>query len=88
MCIFENIDTANDYDAKDLNIGKMFFNPSKTQPLIITQIMSIFNNLSRYHLNTIRFLIEKFHIGMIVWLVLNLLDSKTVNVFSALENQG
>ena len=68
-------------------MDKLTFNLSKTQPVILTQVMIILNNLSRYHLSDITFLIEKFHIGMIVWLILNLLDQETVTIFSKL-NQG
>ena len=77
LCIFENINTPEDYNSNGINEGlmdKLTFNLSKTQPVILTQVMIILNNLSRYHLSDITFLIEKFHIGMIVWLIINLLD--------------
>lgn len=88
MCIYESIDTPKDYDPNDgasykSLMDKISFNKNKTHAVIITHVMSILNNLSRYHRSTIMFLIEKFHTEIIVWLVLNLLDSKTTNLFIA-----
>ena len=50
---------------------------------MIFKIIGILNNLSRHNLKTIRFFIEKFHMDMIIWLTLNLLDEKNMPLLTA-----
>lgn len=37
-----------------------------TNPLMLFKIMITLNNLSRFHLETLNFLIEKYHIDMMI----------------------
>ena len=55
-------------------------------PQWLTRILSIFNNLSRYHLSSIRFLVEKFHTEVVVWLITSMLDQKNVDLISIQSN--